>query len=126
MYLVDWQEIGLTHWELTRCPWWLDYPKGVIPASEEDMHAQFQQIVLHHPTSQDAPAQGSALRRKSAARDIPESSRSRRRLQLHVEDPHEEQVMDIESPLAHASVQEAPNYIVGLFPMLSILLVGQI
>ncbi|KAJ7527797.1 hypothetical protein O6H91_16G071400 [Diphasiastrum complanatum] len=78
------------------------------------MHASFQQIVFHHPTSQDAPAQGSALRLKSAARDIPEFSRSRRRLQLHVEDPHEEQVMDIESPLAHASVQEAPNYIADL------------
>lgn len=122
MYPSEWKELGLTRWELTRCPWWLDYPRGVIPTSEEDLHVSFQQTVHDRSMSHDAPAQGSASRKKPAASDIPQPSRSRsrRRLRLQEVDPQEEQVMGTDLPPPHAHGQEDPGYTTGAFPMLCV------
>ncbi|KAI5058193.1 hypothetical protein GOP47_0026363 [Adiantum capillus-veneris] len=32
---------GITPWECSHCPWWLEYPLGVIPKSEQEIHARF-------------------------------------------------------------------------------------
>lgn len=33
-------ERGITNWELNHCPWWLEYPLGVIPKQEKQLHAR--------------------------------------------------------------------------------------
>lgn len=33
-------ERGITAWECAHCPWWLEYPLGVVPKSEQQMHAR--------------------------------------------------------------------------------------
>ena len=32
-------ERGLTPWECSNCPWWIDYPLGVVPKQELQLHA---------------------------------------------------------------------------------------
>ncbi|MCO5560554.1 hypothetical protein L7F22_014169 [Adiantum nelumboides] len=34
-------EKGITPWESTHCPWWLEYPLGVIPKCKKDLHELF-------------------------------------------------------------------------------------
>lgn len=31
-------EKGITPWECSNCPWWIEYPLGVIPKHEKDLH----------------------------------------------------------------------------------------
>lgn len=31
-------ERGITQWECEHCPWWIDYPIGVIPKQEHGLH----------------------------------------------------------------------------------------
>ncbi|MCO5571027.1 hypothetical protein L7F22_024758 [Adiantum nelumboides] len=37
MYPKAWVERGVSQWEFTRCPWWLDYPLGRVPPCEEGL-----------------------------------------------------------------------------------------
>ena len=37
MHLKAWNNKGLGEWKLSRCPWWLDYPLGSIPITEEHL-----------------------------------------------------------------------------------------
>ncbi|MCO5612982.1 hypothetical protein L7F22_067255 [Adiantum nelumboides] len=37
MYPKAWAERGVSQWELTQCPWWLDYPLGRVPPCEEGL-----------------------------------------------------------------------------------------
>ena len=39
MYSPTLLDRGITDWELNVCPWWLEYPIGVIPKQETEMHA---------------------------------------------------------------------------------------
>ncbi|MCO5555416.1 hypothetical protein L7F22_008962 [Adiantum nelumboides] len=41
MYPGSMVEKGISMWECKICPWWLDYPLGVIPKQEVDLHAKF-------------------------------------------------------------------------------------
>ena len=33
------QERGISAWEIQKCPWWIEYPLGVIPKQETDLRA---------------------------------------------------------------------------------------
>ena len=35
MYPATWLDKGISEWERIRCPWWLEYPLGHVPKSEE-------------------------------------------------------------------------------------------
>ena len=37
MYSKAWKDKGIAKWELSRCPWWLDYPLGKIPIIVEHL-----------------------------------------------------------------------------------------
>ena len=39
MYAARFWEKSLSTWEFNACPWWLDYPLGKIPPSEENLYA---------------------------------------------------------------------------------------
>ena len=39
MYSPTLLEHGIIDWEVNACPWWLEYPIGVIPKQETKMHA---------------------------------------------------------------------------------------
>ena len=39
MYSPTLSKCGITDWEVNVCPWWLEYPIGVIPKQETKMHA---------------------------------------------------------------------------------------
>ena len=32
-------EKSITPWECSKCPWWLEYPLGVVPKCEQQLHA---------------------------------------------------------------------------------------
>lgn len=38
MYPQSLQDHGITQWEIERCPWWLEYPIGVIPKQEKEIY----------------------------------------------------------------------------------------
>ncbi|MCO5563819.1 hypothetical protein L7F22_017468 [Adiantum nelumboides] len=38
MFSAKIMERGITPWECSHCPWWLEYPLGVVPKSEEAIH----------------------------------------------------------------------------------------
>ncbi|MCO5594056.1 hypothetical protein L7F22_048077 [Adiantum nelumboides] len=33
-------EKGITSWECSHCPWWLEYPLGIVPKCEQDLQAR--------------------------------------------------------------------------------------
>lgn len=37
MCMASWTDRGVTQWELSRCPWWLEYPLGRVPPSESEL-----------------------------------------------------------------------------------------
>ena len=39
MYSSTLLEHGVTPWEVVSCPWWLDYPTGIIPKQETSLRA---------------------------------------------------------------------------------------
>lgn len=39
MYSPTLQDRGITDWEAGMCPWWIDYPIGVIPKQEKELRA---------------------------------------------------------------------------------------
>lgn len=47
MYTPSMRERGLTQWECTHCPWWVDYPIGVLPRQEEGLYDRF--VALKEP-----------------------------------------------------------------------------
>ena len=40
-------ERGLTPWECSNCPWWIEYPLGIIPKQELQLHASKLNENLH-------------------------------------------------------------------------------
>ncbi|KAI5056335.1 hypothetical protein GOP47_0028153 [Adiantum capillus-veneris] len=41
MYSPTIQDRGITDWEASMCPWWIDYPIGVIPKQEKELRIRF-------------------------------------------------------------------------------------
>ncbi|MCO5554004.1 hypothetical protein L7F22_007530 [Adiantum nelumboides] len=55
MYPKAWVERGVSQWELTRCPWWLDYPLGRVPPCEEGLWKVFEGIGTRSESQRDLP-----------------------------------------------------------------------
>ncbi len=39
MFSTSIVEKGISTWECSHCPWWLEYPLGVVPKSERELYA---------------------------------------------------------------------------------------
>lgn len=80
MYPIEWTDFGFSKWELKRCPWWLDYPKGQRHPSEEDLYVLYQSA-SKGKSVQPPPAEGSASKRQKIVDPVRER-RSKKRLEM--------------------------------------------
>ncbi|MCO5581917.1 hypothetical protein L7F22_035806 [Adiantum nelumboides] len=62
-------EKGITSWECSHCPWWLEYTLGIVPKCEQDLQARFQKdspmlVNTPHKIKKDVPSKSTANLRK--------------------------------------------------------------
>lgn len=84
MYPLQWKDYDISAWELRKCPWWLDYPKGDRHSCEDDL---FREWEARHkgksllPPGHEASASKQQPRKTSQKRDM----RSKKRLDYAAE-----------------------------------------
>ncbi|MCO5600745.1 hypothetical protein L7F22_054860 [Adiantum nelumboides] len=66
-------EKGITPWKCSHCPWWLEYPLGVVPKSEKAIHDSF--LNKHH--EKDITS-----RSKSKDKDVSQEPTSKKKKKL--------------------------------------------
>lgn len=82
MYPIEWNDLGITRWELTTCPWWLDYPRGERHPSEDDLYSEWQRVVKGKSVVLEVPPQGSASRKQSKRHHQSRELRTKKRLDM--------------------------------------------
>lgn len=85
MFPLEWKDWEITAWEVNRCPWWLDYPKGERHTCENDLYLEWQASQKGKAVSPSLPALGSASKTKTKKRIAPEELRTKKRLDINIE-----------------------------------------
>lgn len=94
MYPLEWKENAISAWERKKCPWWLDYPQGIVPPSEKDIYEQRLALQQGKRAIVEPVTQGSASKRHASRVRASGELRTKRAMD-YIEDVQEPQHSEV-------------------------------